>query len=178
MSGPRRNLELKARDADPTATLAAALALDGARDEGVLDQRDTYFHAVRSRLKLREASGSMAELISYARADRDGPKVSHYRLVPVPDPAALIAALDEALGVRTVVEKRRRLILWRSVRIHLDRVKGLGDFVELEAVATGPGGLEAEHDRVERLRDALGIADEHLVALGYAELLEGLGRRP
>ena len=38
----RRNVELKARDADPAATLERALAL-GASDEGVLTQRDTYF---------------------------------------------------------------------------------------------------------------------------------------
>src|SRR5205807_2678558 len=48
------NLEIKAVDPDPEATLAAALAL-GARDEGTLHQRDTYFHAVQGRLKLREA---------------------------------------------------------------------------------------------------------------------------
>ena len=57
------------------------------------------------------------------------------------------------------------------MRIHLDRVEGLGDFVELEAVAASPGGLEVERDRVEELRATLGIADEHLVAHGYADLL-------
>ena len=73
--------------------------------------------------------------------------------------------------MRVVVEKARRLLLWRNVRIHLDRVEGLGDFVELEAVAASPGGLEVERDRVEQLREALGISDEHLVAHGYADLL-------
>ena len=55
MSAPRRNLELKATDPDPAATLEAALAL-GAADQGTLHQRDTYFHAVQGRLKLREAA--------------------------------------------------------------------------------------------------------------------------
>jgi adenylate cyclase class 2 len=73
--------------------------------------------------------------------------------------------------VRCVVEKARRLLLWHNVRIHLDRVTGLGHFVELEAVATSPGGLEVERDRVEELRAVLGIADAHLVARGYADLL-------
>jgi len=74
-----------------------------------------------------------------------------------------------------VVEKARRLLLWRDVRIHLDRVTGLGDFVELEAVATSPGGLEVERDRVEELRQALGVDDEQLVAHGYAHLLTRAG---
>jgi adenylate cyclase, class 2 len=170
MPGQRRNLEVKAIDPNPHGTLEAALEL-GAEDQGVLRQRDTYFHAVQGRLKLRESPPQPAELISYARADRAGPKVSHYRVVPVADHVALSDALRDTLGVRVVVEKARRLLVWRNVRIHLDRVTGLGDFVELEAVATSPGGLEVERDRVEDLRDALGIADDRLVARGYADLL-------
>jgi adenylate cyclase, class 2 len=166
-----RNLELKAHDPDPPRTLAAARAL-GAEDHGMLHQRDTYFHAATGRLKLREAPPAPAELIAYARADLTGPKVSHYRLVPVPDPAALTAALTDALGVRAVVEKARRLLLWRGVRIHLDDVAGLGRFVEFEAVAQAAGGLEAEAAKVAELREALGLGDDRLlVARGYAELL-------
>ncbi len=170
MPGKRRNLEIKAHDRDASATLAAALQL-GAEDQGWLHQRDTYFHAVQGRLKLREAPPEPAELIAYARAELAGPKVSLYRIVSVADHVALIAALTDSLGVRVVVEKARRLLLWRNVRIHLDRVEGLGDFVELEAVAASPGGLEVERDRVEELRETLGIADEDLVAHGYADLL-------
>lgn len=54
MAALRRNLELKALDPDPARTLAACLEL-GAQDRGLLHQRDTYFHAVQGRLKLREA---------------------------------------------------------------------------------------------------------------------------
>ena len=170
MSGRRRNLEIKAIDPDPAATLRAALEL-GAQDEGRLHQRDTYFHAVQGRLKLREAPPEPAKLISYARAELAGPKVSLYRVVQVADHAALGEALSESLGVQVVVEKARRRLRWRNVRIHLDHVEGLGDFVELEAVAASPGGLEVERDRVEDLRATLRIADERLVAHGYADLL-------
>ena len=170
MPGRERNLEIKAVDPDPHATLEAALRF-GAEDLGLLRQRDTYFHAVTGRLKLREAPPRPAELIAYARAELTGPKVSLYRVVPVADHLALIDALTESLGVRCVVEKARHLLRWRNVRIHLDRVTGLGHFVELEAVATSPGGLEIERDRVEQLRLALGIGDEQLVAQGYADLL-------
>jgi adenylate cyclase class IV len=172
VTGARRNLELKALDPDPARTLASALEL-GADDEGTLRQRDTYFHAVQGRLKLREAPPAAAELISYRRADRSGPKVSHYRIVPVFDPEALTQALSDALGVRTVVDKARRLLLWRGVRIHIDRVAGLGDFVELEAVSDAPGGLHAEEAKIAELRRALDIRDHLLVARGYADLLGG-----
>jgi adenylate cyclase, class 2 len=127
---------------------------------------------VPGRLKLREAPSAMAELISYRRADRDGPKVSNYRVVPVIDPVATGEVLADALGVRAVVEKVRRLLVWRGVRIHLDAVASLGTFVELEAVSDMPGGLPAEEAKIAELRAALGIADELLVARGYADLLE------
>lgn len=138
----------------------------------MLVQRDTYFHAVKGRLKLREIDGEPAELIAYDRANIAGPKVSVYRRVPVLDPVETVAALGDALGIRTVVAKRRRLVVWRNVRIHLDEVERLGRFVELEAVASTSGGLEAERQKVEELRVALGIGDDRLlVARGYAELL-------
>jgi adenylate cyclase, class 2 len=172
LSGARRNLELKAVDPAPPRTLDAALALDGAEDRGVLHQRDTYFHAVQGRLKLRESPGAVAELISYRRADRDGPKVSNYRVVAVMDPDATASALADALGIRAIVEKARRLILWRDVRIHLDSVPGLGSFVELEAMSDAPGGLVAEEAKIAQLREALAITDDLLVARGYADLLE------
>lgn len=71
MPGRRRNREIKAVDLDPQATLRAALEF-GADDEGWLHQRDTYFHAVQGRLKLREAPHEPAELIAYARVELAG----------------------------------------------------------------------------------------------------------
>jgi homotetrameric cytidine deaminase len=169
MAAPNRNVELKARDHDPEATLAAALA-HGAADQGVLTQVDTYFAAREGRLKLRE-EGDAATLIAYARADEAVARTSAYRLVAVPDAAALTAALDAALGTVVVVEKFRRLLLWEDVRIHLDAVEGLGTWVELEAVAPDGSDLAEEHRKVAELRAVLEIGDEDVVATGYAALL-------
>ncbi|HEU4974434.1 MAG TPA: class IV adenylate cyclase [Baekduia sp.] len=170
-----RNVELKARDPEPAATLAAALAL-GAVDAGVLEQRDTYFSVPAGRLKLREerrdAAPARAELIAYQRADAAVARRSAYHRAPVDDPEATSAALGAALGVTGVVAKRRRLLLWEGVRIHLDEVDGLGTWVELEAVAAPGSDLAAEHAKVAELRRALGVLDEHVVAEGYAALLE------
>jgi homotetrameric cytidine deaminase len=140
-------------------------------DRGVLVQRDTYLGTHRGRLKLREEEGATAHLIAYARADEAGARTSAYRLADVPDPAATLAALDAALGTEIVVEKERRLLLWRDVRIHLDQVTGLGAFVELEAVAPEDSDLAAEHEKVALLRDRLSIAAQHVEARGYAGLL-------
>jgi homotetrameric cytidine deaminase len=166
---PHRNVELKAHDHDPEATLAAALA-HGAQDQGVLTQKDTYFAAREGRLKLREEHDA-ATLIAYARADAATARTSAYHLVDVPDPATLTAALDAALGTVVVVEKFRRLLLWEGVRIHLDAVEGLGTWVELEAVAPAGSDLTEEHRKVAELRAVLKISDDDVVARGYAALL-------
>ncbi len=116
MARQSRNLEVKALDPDPGTTLAAALEL-GVEDRGTLHQRDTYFHAVHGRLKLREQPPDSAQLIAYARANRAAPRPSVHRIVEVADPRALAAALADSLGVRLVVEKARRLLVWRNVRV-------------------------------------------------------------
>jgi homotetrameric cytidine deaminase len=182
-----RNIELKARDPQPGRTLELAMAL-GAEDRGEIAQRDTYFAGARGRLKLREqealasatepaASSGLregqpaAELIQYRRSDTPDARESQYRRVPAAEAAALRDALDAAFGTLVVVVKRRRLLLWEGVRIHLDQVEGLGGFLELEAVADPESELAAEHDKVERLRAELEIADEALVAQSYSDLL-------
>jgi homotetrameric cytidine deaminase len=165
-----RNVELKARDADPEQTAARCQSL-GAEDRGVLVQRDTYFAARHGRLKLRERGDEGSELIAYFRADDSEPETSAYTLVPTDEPARLRAALDAALGTVVVVSKRRRLFTWENVRIHLDDVDGLGTFIELEALVE-PGGIEAAQDRLARLRAELAIEDDALIAVGYADLLD------
>jgi homotetrameric cytidine deaminase len=157
----RRNLEIKARDADPRRSLEAALAL-GAVDQGELTQRDTYFAGAQGRLKLRRQTPGADELIQYRRPDEAGPRVSEFRVVPVAEAEALEQALDAALGTLVVVEKRRRLLLWDGVRIHLDDVGGLGTFVELEAPEDGA-------DKVDRLTEALQVGEP--IAGSYSDLL-------
>jgi homotetrameric cytidine deaminase len=170
LAAPLRNLELKARDPEPRRTLELALTL-GAEDRGEIEQRDTYFARARGRLKLREQTPGEAELIAYERSDGTEPRPSDYRVVPVADPEALRAALDAALGTLVVVAKRRRLLLWDGVRIHLDEVEGLGSHLELEAVAAPGSDLEAERRKVERLRDELRIDDAALLPASYSDLL-------
>ena len=170
MAPPRRNVELKARDPDPARSLERCRSL-GAEDRGEVRQRDTYFAAPGGRLKLREQEPGGAELIAYERPDAAQARESRYRIVPVADAAALRAALQAALGTTVVVDKRRRLFVWEGVRIHLDRVEGLGDYVELEGVAADDSDLASERALVARLRVELGIADDALLASGYADLL-------
>jgi adenylate cyclase class IV len=96
-------------------------------------QRDTYFNVASGGLKLREEIPGDAHLIQFERSDEPQQHESRYRLVAIENARGLRVALDAALGVRAVVAKRRRLHVWREVRIHLDEVDGLGTFAITDA---------------------------------------------
>ena len=164
MAAPRRNIELKASDPDPERSLAVVLGSARAT-RALLRQRDTYFRVAAGRLKLREEEPGGATLIQYDRVDADEARESRYRLVAVEDPdGAARRAGRVSLGTLAVVEKERHLLLWQNVRIHLDRVKDLGDFVELEGVAAADSDLARRaRRRRPRSREALEIAPERIL---------------
>jgi len=167
---PLRNVELKARldSLDRARAIAARIATQRLEDQ---QQVDTYFVCPHGRLKLREINSQRAELIWYDRPDQTDAKPCHYRRVPVTDPAGLKKTLAAALGIRVVVEKHREIYLFHNVRIHLDRVTGLGTFLEFEAVL-GPQTAEEEGRRqVAQLRERFGIPAGDLLTGSYADLV-------
>jgi predicted adenylyl cyclase CyaB len=165
----RRNIELKARCCDLAKARDAAVAL-GAETVGVLEQTDTYFNPATGRLKLRETIGRLAELIWYDRSDHVDARRSDYQIVPVNDADALKAALTAALGVRVIVKKRRELLMWHNVRIHLDAVQELGTFIEFEAVLSDASEELESRQRLKTLIQALGVTDADRVATSYSSL--------
>jgi adenylate cyclase class IV len=163
------NVEVKLR-VDALEPIAARLRELGARDHGAISQVDTYFHTsapAETRLKLREQQPGQSELIAYVRPDRPGLQASRYRICPVLDPGALKAALLLALGGKAEVVKSRHLFLMGRTRIHLDRVEGLGSFLELEVVLEP---VEAGEGEAERILGALGLEGVPRIAGSYADL--------
>jgi adenylate cyclase class 2 len=172
VGAPRRNLELKARDREPARSLLVCEAI-GANDEGTLRQVDTYFAVPRGRLKLREQPPrTEAQLIAYERPDVPGRKESGYQIVPTSEADGLKAALATVLEVRVVVRKVRRLFVFEGVRIHLDRVDGLGDFIEFEGVETTGADLASFEPVLADLCLSFEIADGDHLSTGYSDLLE------
>jgi predicted adenylyl cyclase CyaB len=166
------NIELKAR-CDDLGRLRAACASLGAESEEPERQIDTYFGAAQGRLKLRESLRSGAELIYYLRPDVAGARESHYEIYQVEDVEGLKALLKRALGVQAVVAKRREIYLIGNVRVHLDKVQGLGGFVELEGIVDHQADLYHVTEEVKRLQQALGIDTLALVKESYADLVGG-----
>src|ERR1700733_6305489 len=130
---PSRNIELKARYRDLAVAEQLLRALNQT-DGGIQIQIDTFFPVPFGRLKLREIVGVKSELIWYDRSVQSVSRKSDYRLIPTNHPEELKAGLSAALGIRGQVRKRRHILLWHNVRIHLDEVESLGTFIEFEAV--------------------------------------------
>ncbi|WFF98229.1 class IV adenylate cyclase [Aeromonas caviae] len=170
-----RNIEIKARIAgvDDLIPRAAAIA-----DKGPVDiaQDDTFFHCESGRFKLRTLSPSAGQLIFYRRPDQQGPKESYYHITPTNEPDKLRETLTLACGQIGRVRKQRTLFLVGRTRIHLDRVEGLGHFLELEVVLEDDEprevGMQEAHDIMARL----GIEHSRLIEGAYLDLL--LQRQP
>lgn len=139
------NFEWKARLPDWDAALRAAERVATAGPEQQR-QVDTYFRAAHGRLKLRQiqtVAGEAAELIFYERSDDRETKSSQYVRQPLAAATSWLTMLTAALGSWAVVTKRRTIFWHRHVRIHLDQVEELGNFLEFEAV------LATESERAE-----------------------------
>ena len=166
-----RNLEIKIPVRDFHRILRRVTRVLG-RPPARVDQRDTFFHVPRGRLKLRETTSGNHELIYYLRPDQEGGRVSCYETATVAEPAPLKRLLAQALGVRGVVCKRRFIGLLPGVRIHLDEVQNLGTFLEIEIqLADGETAAEAR-PRLEALLAQLGVEEEQGIAPAYIDLLE------
>jgi predicted adenylyl cyclase CyaB len=165
-----RNIEIKARVADMPTLLARAAAI---ADSGPVEipQDDTFFRCDNGRLKLRVFESGHGELIFYRRPDADGPKVSFYVLSPTESPDTLREALTLANGQEGRVVKHRTLFLVGRTRVHLDRVQGLGDFMELEVVLAEGEPVEDGAREAHELMARLQIPADCLVEGAYHDLL-------
>lgn len=165
-----RNVEIKARVRDQRH-IRAYMRTHGSQHE-VQHQRDVFFHAANGRLKLRCFPDRTGVLVAYDRPDKAGPKLSDYSLAPVADARRLEEALTRSIGVRGIVEKKREIAIVGQTRIHLDAVKGLGTFLELEVVLkprqTAKQGLAIANKLVKDLR----VAAEDLLDRAYMDMLE------
>lgn len=165
-----RNIEIKARVRDFANVRELAAEISGAAPE-LIEQEDVFFQTPQGRLKLRRLSQDEGELIFYVRPDSSGPKTSTYAISETVEPAQLRSVLADALGETALVKKVREVYLVGSVRIHLDVVEGLEEFLELEVVL-GDNDTEKSGETIAYdLMTQLGIDKSDLIEGAYADLL-------
>jgi len=128
-----KNLELKARYPSLIEAMRYAEGIGAHRTE-VLHQKDTYFLSGMVRLKLREIRGNRSEVIAYRRPDTNSIRYSDYAVVQIPNAREVRQLFAQLFGIEVVVKKKRILYLYKNARIHIDFVRGLGNFVEFEVL--------------------------------------------
>ena len=171
-------VEIKART-DRTAEMRALLLQNHAHFRGTDRQIDHYFNVPEGRLKLRNGNIEQS-LIFYRRANQAGPKdssVSLTRLESTDLATSLADTLDRALGTWVKVDKTREIYFIDNVKFHLDRVEGLGHFVEIEAIGDRADQREELLGQCKRYMELLGVRQEDLVTNSYSDMLGGTAQR-
>lgn len=163
-------VEIKARCSSLEA-VRGRLETHGARYVGEDHQVDTYYVVPEGRLKLRR--GTIEEhLIFYRRPNQASPKPSDVWLYAPAESEGLGNLLGQALEVRGVVEKRRQIFFLDNVKVHLDRVEGLGTFVEVEAIGQdGSRALDGLRAQCEATMEMLGVEADRLERVSYSDML-------
>ena len=165
-----KNIEIKAkiRDYEKVKRLVEDLCPIPIQTE---QQEDTFFNTPNGRLKLRKSDGKSA-IIYYNRPNSFEPKQSDIAITFTEDHDTLKSVLSKSLGISGVVNKKRILYKYAQTRIHLDDVKGLGKFIELEVVLKSNQTSKNGETIAYKLMDKLGIQKIDLIDVAYIDLIE------
>lgn len=138
---------------------------------GTDHQVDTYFNIDNGRLKLREGNIENS-LIHYNRTNTAGAKQSDVTLYQHQPNKNLKSVLEKALGIKVVVDKKRKIYFIENVKFHFDVVNELGSFVEVEAIDhDGSIGIEKLKQQCDYYIQLFEITEDQFIAESYSDLL-------
>ena len=139
-----QNLEVKIQF-DSFREIKEILKKIGAEFTATLNQKDIYYKNSGGLLKLRIENG-VESLIHYNRNENSKNRWSNYNLLKFKDENAE-KFFRQIFEIETVVEKKRLLYMYDDTRIHLDKIKYLGNYLELETLV-----LNGQTDAKKRFR--------------------------
>jgi adenylate cyclase, class 2 len=167
---PVINFEFKARAKD-IEQLEKRLRTLNPVYKGEDRQVDTYFNVHTGRLKLREGNIENA-LIYYERKNEAGAKQSDIILYEHQPATSLKDILVKTLGVKVVVDKKRRIYFIENVKFHFDTVEGLGKFIEVEAIdRSGEIGVAKLKEQCQFYADLFELQQDNYIANSYSDML-------
>jgi adenylate cyclase class 2 len=142
--------------------------LDFAEFVGEEHQRDTYFKMPeRELLRVRVVDGGKA-LLGH-KAIRDEANTEFDEVECGVGEGEVMMEILKRLGYREwiTIEKVRRTYRYRDMTFELNRVRHLGDFVDMEIMTEDPG----ERGRIMAMIERLGYSEEDIEPRLYSELL-------
>ena len=160
------NIEIKARCRNPAHVRSVLRKLE-AGYKGTDHQIDTYFKINNGRLKLRQGKIEN-NLVYYQRENKKGPKQADVMLFVVS--GKIKDVLAKSLGILCIVDKKREIYFIGNVKFHIDKVKKLGNFVEIES-KSGKMSRNAMLKQVSRYMKLFGVRNQDLVTHSYSDLI-------
>jgi adenylate cyclase class 2 len=134
-------------------------------------QIDTYFNLHKGRLKLREGNIENS-LIYYERENTIEAKQSNIILYEHVPNKSLKEILVKVHGVKAVVDKLRKIYFIENVKFHFDTVKGLGTFIEVEAIDKNESiGIQKLKEQCDFYSSFFGINKSDYIAVSYSDLI-------
>lgn len=165
-----KNLEIKCVYPEKISALKAIKNI-GAKYKGILVQKDVYFKLSSGRLKLRSINNKRHELIFYHRAETKSARYSNYKIVRVSPHKQILKILTRVLGRLVTIEKKRELYIYQNVKIHLDSVKSLGNFLEFEVACRTVLDERQAAGKMRFLKKEFGIKKKDMIAVSYSDIL-------
>ena len=81
--------------------------------------------------------------------------------------------LTDALGIFQAVDKKREIYFIENVKFHIDKVKNLGSFIEIEAIdKTGKIGKQKLLEQCNYYLKLFGVSKFDLISKSYSDLLK------
>ncbi|HLK30074.1 MAG TPA: class IV adenylate cyclase [Puia sp.] len=134
-------------------------------------QIDTYFNVPNGRLKLRVGNIENS-LIYYERKNTAGAKQSDIILYKHKPDKNLKEILIKVHGIKAVVDKLRKIYFIGNVKFHFDKVKGMGEFVEVEAIDKDESiGLEKLQEQCDYYASFFEIKTSDYIAISYSDMI-------
>ncbi len=164
----KQSVDFKCELRDPELARLALKHLGGAWAENRA-HRDTYFRVATGHVKRTEAEGDPIEYVVYERREQARPTLSRFTILNEDEKRERYG--ERELPVWMVLEKEREIWLYEGVRVHIDQVKGLGWFLEIDALVSRQRNVLRCYAVIERVRDALKPALGGAVAGSYADML-------
>jgi predicted adenylyl cyclase CyaB len=165
-----KNIEIKAKISNFEKVRQQVKTISDT-EEKILTQKDTFFNCNFGRLKLRDFQNGKAELIFYKRENKKDAKVSLYNIIKVSNHSKMYELLKNSNGIKGEVIKTRHLFFIGQTRIHMDKVKNLGTFLELEVVLKDNEPDTLGIDIANDIMKTLNITKNDLIEKAYIDLL-------
>lgn len=138
------------------------------------NQVDTYFNVLVGRLKLREGNIENA-LIHYERKNTASAKQSNVLLYQHSPNVFLKNILIKALGIKTIVSKKRKIYFIENVKFHFDIVENLGTFIEVEAIdKNGNIGIDKLKEQCTFYIEFFNLKKEDFIENSYSDMMMNL----